>query len=572
MSKTKKLSKVLALVIMLALVIGILPMAASATTTGWVSVATGEMIAIDWTQSGTTYTGTVVDANTLSSTTYTMPHTFTLWTRGTPTFTYDNTKISITYLYDSDDGQDKAYLVDVTNIPANSSSSLTVAITAGTYTVALPAATAGASGGTCPGYVNGYLPVGQYAVGAMWGSIYSNGTNINGTTTKITGGYVSTGISLGACGGYVQFQFSNPIQNSVSNPYGVDFIVYGNAFSTNAEAGSVQVSNDGVTWYELAGSRYYRPGTLHNVNVSYKLDADGDNGNRVYYKVWDNSGTNGAEVVYKDWSLLKPGANTSNWWPTYANKKYGEISGVDAIFKGDKKVSKVAWSNSNTEFTHYGITLVVDYDNASEYTFGYADVHGNGTYGTASNPYAAGQNTSGGDGFDISWAVKPDGTPIALTEVKYVRVYTSAGLLYDHSNETGYDPDTDDPHVAPFVNPYIYVHPSFNETSTEVCGVYVASGSTNETALAPTITVGGNTKNTTNGGLTTVKNLGSNPVSVSVSPNSNAIGTSYMFINGTPVTSNDSVNFTPTDSGTIVQIIVQNGEAAPYITWLKLKA
>ena len=154
--KRKLLSMLLALV----MVLGTFGISAFATTTGYVSVATGEMIAIDWSQSGTNYTGTVVDAYTLSSTTYTMPSTFTLWTRGTPTFTYDSDEISVTYLYDSDDGQDKAYQVNVSNIAEGTSSSLTVVIDSGTYTVDLPAATAGAAGGTCPSYVNGYLPVG----------------------------------------------------------------------------------------------------------------------------------------------------------------------------------------------------------------------------------------------------------------------------------------------------------------------------------------------------------------------------------------------------------------------------
>lgn len=551
MNKTKNRSRVLALVIMLALVLTILPMAASATTTGWVSVATGEMIAIDWTQSGTTYTGTVVDAYTLSSTTYTMPHSFTLWTRGTPTFTYDNTKITITYLYDSYDGQDKAYEVDVTGIPNNTTSNLTVNIAAGTYSVDLPAATPGASGGAFPSYVNGYLPVGQYAVGASWGGIFSDGFNSVGHTTKFTVDGTG-GVSLGACGGYIQFEFTNAIQNDPNNPYGVDFIVYGNAFSTNAEAGSVQVSNDGTTWYELAGSRYYKAETLRNVNVSYRLVTDLDEVQRVQYKIWDLSGPNDTEHVYKDWAYLKlptptnPDTmpNTKGWWPMYNTgiENYGVVSGIGTALEGHAAVNKAAWSDSNNTVTYYGVTLVEDEDNASEYTFGYADVHGNGTYGVASNPYAAGQNTAGGDGFDISWAVKADGTPIALSEVKYVRVYTSAGIKY--TNNT----------------PYIFVHDAFNETSTEVCGLFVATGENSDSIVEPTVTVGNDSF-----AIEDMDEIGRNVYlleygigngdSITISNYSSA----NVFINGTSQASYSVTNSDP------VQIIVQNGDAEPVI-------
>lgn len=576
-----KARKLLALLLVLAMVLGAFCVSAFATTTSLVSVASGEMIAIDWTQSGTNYTGTVVDAYTLSSTTYTMPYTFVLWTRGTPTFTYDNTKISVSYLYDSADGQDKAYEVDVTNVAENTTSNLTVAITGGTYSVDLPAATAGATGASYPSYVNGYLPVGQYAAGASWGGIFSDGMNRTGSTTKFTVDG-SGAVSLGACGGYIQFEFTNPIQNDPKNPYGVDFIVYGNAFSTNAEAGSVQVSNDGTTWYELAGSRYYKAETLRNVNVSYRLVTDQDNVQRVQYKVWDLTGPNNTENVYKDWDYLKQPTpsnpntypNTKGWWPMYdANtENYGVVSGVGTALRGTAAVNKAAWSDNNYTITFYGITLVEDEDNASEYTFGYADVHGNGTYGDASNPYAAGQNTAGGDGFDISWAVNSDGTPASLSSVKYVRVYTSAGLKYDAT--TG--------------NPYIFVHDAFNETSTEVCGLYVANPSsanvgtsTNPTSVSfkytgasGSHTIAQNAIPNNGGTITRINSIigyanGASTLTVTV----NATAGSNVFINGQKLTESSSGVFTGTintpSSGSKLQVIVQDGTKEPYLFVIK---
>lgn len=575
MSKTKNRSRVLALVLMLALVIGVMPLAASATTTGWVSVAEGEMIAIDWTLTGTnTYTGTVVDAYTLSSTTYTMPHSFVLWAHSTPTApTYTcGTGITVTYLYDSYTDEtmtdmSKAYRVDVSGIDENDTSDLTFITADGTYTVTLPAATAGAAGGSFPSHVNGYLPVGQYAVGASWGGIFVNAFNNNGnneSTTKFTVDGTG-GVSLGACGGYIQFEFENAIQNSASNPYGVDFIVYGNAFSTNAEAGSVQVSNDGTTWYELAGSRYYNSETLRNVNVSYRLFTDLDEVQRVQYKIWDLSGQNNTEHVYKDWDYLKQPTptnpntmpNTKGWWPMYdANtENYGTVSGVGTALRGTAAVNKAAWSNSNNTITFYGVTLVEDEDNASEYTFGYADVHGNGTYGVASNPYAAGQNTAVGDGFDISWAVDTDGTPVALSEVKYVRVYTSAGIKYTNNS------------------PYIFVHDAFNETSTEVCGLFVASGegsaiTTDVTSASLSVTgVSSPTLASTITAANTFNVEAEADITVSFTSTGN-----YVFVNGESGTGSTSLLLTLEDGEEqIIRVIAKDSTTGlPYIGYMKL--
>ena len=106
----------------------------------------------------------------------------------------------------------------------------------------------------------------------------------------------------------------------------------------------------------------------------------------------------------------------------------------------------------------------------------------------------------------------------------------------------------------------------FGETSTEVCGIFTtankASASVGTTA-APTISVAGTVKTTTNRGTTTVANLGTSSCSVDVT------GTGYIYINGVATT---SATFTPSTAGTKVQVIVQNGDAAPYITVLNLKS
>ncbi|MCQ2347338.1 MAG: PKD domain-containing protein, partial [Paludibacteraceae bacterium] len=92
-------------------------------------------------------------------------------------------------------------------------------------------------------------------------------------------------ISLGGYGGYVVFGFDHEIQN-IDGLY--DFKILGNSFyaSSNpnqttrrggsSEPGIVMVSRDdnhnGLpddTWYELAGSEYYKPTTRHNYTITY---------------------------------------------------------------------------------------------------------------------------------------------------------------------------------------------------------------------------------------------------------------------------------------------------------------
>jgi len=72
-------------------------------------------------------------------------------------------------------------------------------------------------------------------------------------------GTINGGLSLGAFGGYVIFSFEEPVKNHPDNPFGVDFIIFGNPMPTFSEPGIVSVMKDengnrlpDDTWYELA--------------------------------------------------------------------------------------------------------------------------------------------------------------------------------------------------------------------------------------------------------------------------------------------------------------------------------
>lgn len=412
-----------------------------------------------------------------------------------------------------------------------------------------------AAGGTAPTYVNGYLPIGQYASGQVWGSIYSDGaqysssTVTKGSTTKITSGMASTGISLGAPGGYVQFEFEDAVQNDPNNKYGIDFVIYGNPFVGNPEAASVQVSSNGEDWYELAGSRYYNDETIHNATLTYTKKNDG-----VYYSI--NGGT---ATQFK--------AATA-WWPEAEDEGYADVAGVGTPFQGSLAASNVTRgtdASGNPTITYSGLNLVKDSDTTDDYLFGYADVRitGSTTDGTACNPYASAPSTGtrsdvGGDGFDISWAVNGNGEPVPLTSIKYVRVYTSAAL----------DPNN----LTALPTPGI-----FGETSAEVCGVFVAKESSSSSTASPMAVV---KKTPLSGTSSTIGRTNADVVSstqcyqsvtvASTDTISISSGASYVYVNGACVTATTAnpYTFTPnlsTGETMKIQIITQTGDRSAYV-------
>lgn len=692
MSKTKKLSKVLALVIMLALVIGILPMGAMATNvdrtqktfydgTTQISTVTvsgsGVIVAgiSDWTKSSATEASFVVSLSpncTLTSVTVTIVPVS--GTTGSDTLALNETEIitaggidyTVTVQKESAyvakgssvhnayigqvDGEGSTvtgptavtesgntiytysaqaaatgypYPVSLRIIPGwtdydettytvtvSSTSTATLTNFVGTYYLAYFASSGGilnftvndgtttdhyritftSTGGAVGTADNAYafLPApGQYTNEGMgtggWGDVYTSA----GKLKNFSGSAVlTTGVSLGAFGGYLVYDFgTGGLDNSSTTPYGVDFIVYGNAFWNNSEPGCIQVygkkpNETTYAWYNIAGSRYYRSDTIKNYAATYGNPNPSDTPSGTLASVpytLDNWTSNGL--------VTKNTFHNHSWFPLDGNYFSSRtVSGQTAlaIAKQDSLPfvtyltgQTYSYTENGTPYTKTGgqtlkltgvcLNTASTMTKTQNYFFGYADVHPKGTSNPILtkpyNPYAMGAitnnnnvneynsvigNCGGGDPIDISWAVDGSGNPVYLSNIQYVRIYTGTQQM----------------------------NGAFGEISTEVCGVYAVSGSTTETALEPRIYVG-NTDDTdkdeistTNGTITEVRNLGNNTKRVSVTPNANATGTTYIYINGVATSYAD---FTPTTSGTIVQIIVQNGEAAPYITWLKLR-
>jgi hypothetical protein len=449
-------------------------------------------------------------------------------------------------------------------------------------------------GGVYPSAFNGYLPVGQYATGSGWGSPYSNGTTHTGTTPKITGGYGATGVSLGMLGGYAQYTFPGGLVDDSTNPYGIDFVVYGNPFNGNPEAGSVMVSAGSLVngqrvvdansvWYNLAGSLHYDTDTTWNNDVSYvtlaaantQLDAAFTSAGTYYSLDFDNTVADNQSAVNTaigaaTWTRI---ATATAWWPIYGSAEYyGDVWSLNNI-PHDSDPGSVTWHRAGTAeiITYCGLTRVKDdaekglsSDAATNYyKWGYADVRGNGTsYGNAVNPYQSlPASGSGGDGFDLAWAVNTSGYPVDLDTVYFVRVYSS--VLYNAG--------------------------VFGETSTELCGIYTANGTGSGAGSAPSTVsmsfVNPEDEEDTDSYTPTIPaNMGTTSAISTIRSKANGVGASTFNISVTAVTGayvyvNDKklteVGSTGVFTGTLnvpastqdMRVVVQSGTASPYL-WL----
>lgn len=663
MSKTKKLSKVLALVIMLTLLVGILPMGAMATNVDRTSrtfyndnntavstvtvSGTGVVVAgiSDWTKSSDTEATFVVALSpncSLTSVLVTIDPSNTQLSSGSATLAVDqetdntilaggitytvfvqkeaayqaaatgrnayisevagenatlsyNTTATIdghtTYLYNaSAPASSYPYPFSLRIIPGGTSydeTPYTFSVTsasdvatlknfAGTYFLAtfcgnnvnldfsittntnttvyyrITFVSTGSAGGSANG-VEAYLPApGQYTNEGIgtggWGSIFPSGST---TVPKaMVNAIASTGVSLGSFGGYVVFDMGvdatgkDKVKNTATNPYGVDFIIYGNAFKDNSEPGCVEVygtvDGEHYAWYTLAGNLHYNSNTKWNVEVTYTNPTPADDMDNstsstlasVNYIVKQNN------VQIGSGTITKNNFHNHSWYPLHRNYFANDMDKLSTLGFGTH-VRDGSTGEGTVMFK--GTLLYLDgyakKTATANYTFGYADVHPNGTnYGTAVNPYAATADTTGGDGFDLAWAVNANGEPVKLLSARKVRVYTGTTAM----------------------------NGAFGEISAEVCGIYQVTG------------VGNGANNAT---IELWKDYAYTPTPM----NANAVtevaadtyylvsNDSYVYVNGVRVTDANTTtgHQIVIAAGQFVQIISQSGTRSPFITVLK---
>ena len=486
-----------------------------------VSISTGDPVFIAW--NGTT--GTVTGRHGSNK----IPGEFTLWVENPTSVTVNGTAQSASL----QNGTNYGY-----TITTSEDNTLSIVVVAGGTTYTISCGTKSHTlAGSAPTSVVSYLPIGQFANNSGWGYL---GTKFAGKTAPET-----TGVSLGAFGGFIEFKFENGITNDEKNPYGIDFVIYGNAFNGNPEAGAVQVSEDGTTWYELAGSNYY------NDNFTYNAPSSG------FSKAYSGTLRNTSVVYTKGSSRVSAKLGSLNavevcpaaWFPLLTN-----FTAFDGNPTGGAHcASGVSVNLSGDTLTFAGITAIADSDTTADYAFGYADVTPNGSpdqYGDAVNPYTPyTSDKTGGDGFDLEWAVDiSTGLPVDVTgkTFHYVRVY-SAVLDFGR----------------------------FGETSAEITGIFTtankATTSVGATATPTTVTVGGTavTLSKTASGIQTVTIPKNTATDVVVTGGSN----SHIYINNAYGTGTATNSFTLARNATqIVRVIVQDSTTAqPYVGYVMLK-
>ena len=211
-------------------------------------------------------------------------------------------------------------------------------------------------------------------------------------------------ISLGSWGGHVTFAFDHSVVNTPNLP---DFTVEGNAFysssgnkSGSSEPGIVMVSIDvnqnGLPddpFYQLAGSEYATPSTIHQYSLTYRRtpadhmpqpDKKNSLTDTTYIRWTDNQ----KQAGY----LHKNTFHTQEYFPQW-------LADSALTFTGTRLPDNAYDPNGKGA---YWIQQPFEY--------GYADCHPNDSIARCS--------------FDIDWAVTDEGKPIYLPCVDFVRVYT----------------------------------------------------------------------------------------------------------------------------------------------------
>lgn len=353
---------------------------------------------------------------------------------------------------------------------------------------------------------------------------------INSQYTNISYGFAGEGTlggtlkSLGNFGGYATYYFEDGLTDDPANKYGVDFYIDGNAFKDTTtgtglgsmEPGQVWVSEDGSTWYALAGSQHYT-NAIWDYTVTYTKNGSGTH--------WsDNYGNSDTSVPNRTFS-----------WPLTSVYFLNEaLKDSDTITLSGILIPSVRGMVGPDDFSTY----------SSGAKFGYVDVMQNGT----NNPYGYNDDyTNASSGFDLAWAVDGNGNPVNVSgkSFHYVKVVTASNIVAGAANEK----------------------------STEVLKVYRATSagaSVGQTPAPTAITFSGN-------GITysITPEEGKQIYELVLPMNAPTIqvegGAQNIYVNDQRIASDTaSKAIAITKDNTLVRVIVQSGDMEPTIYLLKL--
>ena len=570
-------------------------------------------VSVSTTNEGLTLSGSGRSATVAADTDRDIPQSFSLIFSNANGTNFDTSSVTVTtsnaatFAFYEDAEQEPGQPTRGYGIVALNGDTTSITITrtgvSGQCMISVPAPTAQVAG---QGLV-AFLPApGQFvnegATGSGWGGPF---TAADKTTLKnLVEGYVTTGVSLGSFGGYAVLDFgaitrdasgayvSGGIYNDPANAYGVDFTLFGNAMSTWAEPGCVQVSQDGVKWYDIAGSLHYQMpndttgGAIWDYTVTYEnpVAADDDllsgkTGTAEKAVTWSASyktrPTSSAtpesgSVAYNNWHKHSYFPLFNNYFAspkTGASALDGLLNPVPAGLSFKDKFGVYTEKNGTTAstLTLKGVKLVPPKNNNAnstapdDFLFGYFDCHPNGLRsGAQVNPYTTGRtgnDNSNGDPIDISWAVDENGNPVYLDAIRYVRCYTGVmqmnGIMGESSSELLGSHKAVTKGATAAVKPTI----KLNETAIGA----LAGSAAGVTVTSSMVTGSSNQEIITITGLGAFS--GGEAIELEVSGSSNII------INGVKDTTADITLGTGT---TMVQIINQSASGNAYITLLNL--
>ncbi|MGE7775828.1 PKD-like domain-containing protein [Chitinophaga sp. NPDC101104] len=204
-------------------------------------------------------------------------------------------------------------------------------------------------------------------------------------------------VCLGGFGGYIVMGFDHTIVN-VPGEY--NFQVLGNAFNNWAEPGIIQVAADANgnglpddAWYEIAGSEYNSPKTVHKYEITYHRPA------ADHVATPDPQYSYITDMNYIKWTDNKGGSG-------YMEKNSFHSQNYYPNWKGDK----ITFSG-----TMLDPDRIKDQSGAGSfficpaYEFGYADNWA---------------NMEAKSGIKLDWAVDANGKPAKLKGIDFIRVHT----------------------------------------------------------------------------------------------------------------------------------------------------
>jgi hypothetical protein len=230
-------------------------------------------------------------------------------------------------------------------------------------------------------------------------------------------------VTLGGFGGAITLAFAETVLDDPLNPFGMDAIVFGNAFWVGgdpntrwAECGVIEIAqdldddgrpDDNEPWYLISGSHLTDP-----------LDQRAE-------QTWDDDV--GDETYPPEFSSWIP-FGESGTWTTAAYALPSEVFGQPSVIRnpsGDPSAEGIFG------YADYSPTLVLGDTNADNLVDDPAAPAAE-FYTTPDDPLTTGvtEGSGGGDAFDIAWAIDPETrNPAGLDGFDFIRITTAVNAV-----------------------------------------------------------------------------------------------------------------------------------------------